>query len=393
MSEKPGAGGKTMSRRDEDKKRRRQKRLSKRRDHDALPSGSRGWEAQQALANAIGAMEAAERDMRVVPPATWPGACDPSLDRPDRVKFELAMFATERSPGKAKSRELEERLGKGLLGDLPELKDHLGMEEFLWHGLPGDSWHPVEAFLEHSGERFPPAAREQLRRWKEARIGLFEVGEVADDTVELREWDPLRQFYAGPTFRAITLNIAGVNVQRSVRGKYLLTHVAPWRPEEGLYCGMGYGAALDLPQTGMAVDFLGLRELAVAATPLPWNEGPSVRNEHLRRWRQREWHSWLAGQLRFPFQALIGGLPSGEIEVREVRGLLPSTPEQARMVGIYFEAPSADEKEVLVAGGTSVRPVDIASANRLALAEYHAYRKLAGPPPGTVGMPGFTRVR
>ncbi len=374
-----------MSRRDEDKKRRRQKRLAKRRER-------RPSDQLEALVSVERAFRAAEKELRIGAPAHWPGASDPSLDRPDRVKFELATFATEKPPGKAKLHELEQRLKKGLLGNLPEL-DHWGMEEFLWHGLPGDSWNPVEAFLEHSGERFPPAAREQLRHWKEARIGLFEVGEVADDTVALREWDPVRQVYAGEPFRAITLNIAGVNAQRSVRGKYLLTHVAPWRPEEGLYCGMGYGAYLGLEQTGMAVDFLSLRELAVAATPLPWTAGRSPRSEYLRQWRQREWHSWLAARLRFPFHALVPRPREGMIEVREVRGLVPSTPEQARMIGIYFEVPSPDGEEIAIIGGTAVQPVDIASANRLVMAEYHAYREQAGPPPGMVGSSGPIRLR
>jgi len=35
----------------------------------------------------------------------------------------------------------------------------------------------------------------------------------------------------------------------------------------------------------------------------------------------------------------------------------------------------------------------VASVNRLALEEYHAYRKEAGPPPGTRGMPAFTTWR
>jgi hypothetical protein len=215
------------------------------------------------------------------------------------------------------------------------------------------------------------------------------LGEVANDTVEFREWDLVRRVYVGVPFRAITLSIGGVNGLRSVRGKYNLTHVAPWRPEEGLFCGMGYGVFLDLGQTALAADFLEFRQLAAAATSLPWEESRSARNEYLHHWRQREWHSWLAARLRFPFHAILSGLPGNRIEVREVRGLLPATPEQARMIEIYFEVPG--DKEVIVAGGTTVRPLDITSANRMALAEYHAYRKLEGPPPGVHGMPGHTR--
>jgi hypothetical protein len=330
--------------------------------------------------------------MRLGTPETWPGACDASLARPDQVKFDLAMFATEKPPGDAKVRELEKRLRQGLLSDLDDL-DHWALEEFFWHGLPGDAWHPVEAFLEHAGARFSPAAREQVRHWKQARIGLFEVGGVADDTVELHEWDPVRQAHTGAPFRAITLNVGGANVQRSARGRFLLTHVAPWRPEQGLCCGMGYGMHVERRATAMLAIYLGLRHLAIAATPLPWRESPSARNDYLRRWRQREWHSWLAQHLQFPFQAFVGVPPRGEIEIREVHGLLPSPGGDAREFGIYFEIPIPGDKGVFVAGGTYVLPLDITSANRLALEEYHAYRKLDGPPPGTRGMPKFADFR
>jgi hypothetical protein len=211
--------------------------------------------------------------------------------------------------------------------------------------------------------------------------------------VGLQEWDPVLRVPVGAPFRAITLNISGANVQRSARGRFLLTHVAPWRPEDGLYCGMGYGMHVDLRGTARAANYLGLRHLEIAATPLPWQKSPSARNEFLRGWRRREWHSWLTEQLRFPFPAFVAVPPDREMEIREVRLLLPSTAEQARQFGIYFEAPSADGEEVLVAGGTAVVPVDVTSPNRLALEEYHAYRKLEGPPPGTLGVPAFGRLR
>jgi hypothetical protein len=330
-----------MSRRDEEKKRRRQKRLSKRRDRETPPGKPVAGEEEfgspvqehEDIDRALRALRTMEQEMRIGPPPTWPGGCDPSLDRPDRIKYELATFATTRPPGAAKCRELEERLKKGVLSQLPEL-DHWAMEEFLWHGLPGDTWDPVEAFLEHAGARFPPPAREQLRLWKQARIGLFEVGEMEKDTVWLQEWDPVQQASIGGSFRAITLNISGANAWRSARGRFLLTHVAPWQPEQGLYCGMGYGTHVDLPGTALMANFLGLRHLAVAATPLPWRESGAARKEYLRRWRQREWHSWMEEHLQFPFHAFVGVPPHGEMEIREVRSLLPSTAEQARNFGI-----------------------------------------------------------
>ncbi len=391
-----------MSRRDEEKKRRRQKRLAKRKPREAplfpipLPFGqdpsARTGGERKVFDDAIRALERLEEQLSAGKPGSWPGVADPSLARPDMVKFELATFATASSLGEAKLRLLIERLKKGVLSELPEL-DHWAIEEFLWHGLPGDSWHPIEAFPDHAGQRFSPEAREQIRRWKEARIGLFQIGEVTDDLIHLQEYDPVRQCHVGEPFRAITLNIGGINAQKTGQGQFLLTHVAPWNPAEGLSCGMGYGVVLPPRRLAMAADFIGLRHLDIAARPLPWRESTSAFREYVRSWRQREWHSWLAERLQFPFQAIVAVPPEGEFEIREARRLLPSTAEQAQNFGIYFDVASPGKKEALAAGGTAILPADICSPNRLLLEEYHAYRKAAGPPPGTHGFPTFARVR
>ena len=63
------------------------------------------------------------------------------------------------------------------------------------------------------------------------------------------------------------------------------------------------------------------------------------------------------------------------------------SPEQAARFGIYFVVP-LDERGVM-AGGTTIRPLDVALPNVLALAEYRAYRDEVGPPPGTIGQPDF----
>src|SRR5262249_25539591 len=141
--------------------------------------------------------------------ARWPGGCDASLVRPDAVKLDFATWATSKSPGREKCQQLEDGLLQGFLSELPEI-DHWGWEEFLWHGLPGDSWHPLDAYLAQSGARFPPAAQEQLRLWKQARIGLFEIGDLANDTLGLHEWDAVAQKPIGLPFRALTLNIGGI---------------------------------------------------------------------------------------------------------------------------------------------------------------------------------------
>ena len=144
-----------MGRRDEEKRKRRQKRL----ERSQRPA--QGPSLRRVLTELKGALE-------VPSPARWPGASEPALERPDDVKFEITEFLTRREPGKSKLEQLENRFLKGPLSYLPEI-DHWAMEEFFYHGFPGDSWHPIEAFLAHEGDRFIPAGQEQLRRWKNAR--------------------------------------------------------------------------------------------------------------------------------------------------------------------------------------------------------------------------------
>jgi hypothetical protein len=319
-------------------------------------------------------------------PEHWPGSCDPKLDRPDLLKFEVCTAATNTEPGGSKLKQLESALRKGALGHIPEI-EHWAMEEFFWHGLPGDSWHPIESFMAQHSEFFSPAAQEQIRRWKEARIGLFEVGEVRDDTVTLQEWDAIGGSLMGTAFRAITLNIGGVNAYCNLLGKITLTYVAPWSPADNLYCGMGYGITLERPLAAMLLPLLNLCRPDLAAKPLPWQTGTAARSEYLAMWRSREWYSWLRDRLQFPVHALVITPPANRPQVKQVTGLVPVTPEQARQFGIYLEVPMG--KEMLIAGATAVTPFDVTSPNLLALYEYHAYRARVGPPPGMRGKPAF----
>src|SRR5262249_55088163 len=105
-------------------------------------------------------------------------------------------------------------------------------------------------------------------------------------------------------------------------------------------------------------------------------------------WRQRPWNAWLRANLDFPFQGLVGTPPDGRPRLMQVDDLMPGTEEQTQKLGIYFAAGA----EAMLAGGTCVTPLDVASNNRLVLAEYHAYRKKVGPPPGTLGLPPFTTL-
>ena len=153
--------------------------------------------------------------------------------RPEHLKFAYATWASKRRPGHQKLARLERAFKRGPLGEMPDI-DHWAMEEFFWHGMPGDDWHPIEAYIEYIGECWSEEAREQFRRWKEARIGFFEVGRARGDTVILREWDVVSDRPVGDSFPAITLGIGGVEFLRSDRGKLLLTYVAPWLPAENL---------------------------------------------------------------------------------------------------------------------------------------------------------------
>ena len=112
------------SQRREEKKRRREKRLAKR------------VRSKGSLDNLLHTLQHLGSFSE---PRSWPGVADPSLSRPDRIKFELATFA-EKGRGHDLYRQLERRLHQGLLHFIPEI-EHWGMEEFFWHGLPGNPWH------------------------------------------------------------------------------------------------------------------------------------------------------------------------------------------------------------------------------------------------------------
>lgn len=327
-------------------------------------------------------------------PPSWPGADDPHLARADLLKAEVGEFVIMRSPGPERLRQFEDRLRRGPLSELRDLRDW-AMEELLWHGLPGDSWHPIDTFLAARGPSLSPAAREMLQRWKRARIGLFLVGEVTDGAVTLHEFDPYTEERVGPPLRAVTLNMGGADVYRRQRNSILLTYVAPWGPEEDRVCGLGYGVCGSRDRFAFLMFHLGLRHPEVVTRPLPWKVSREAGEAALREWKAREWHAWLSERLQFPFWAIVGTPPEGEPDLRQVSRLLPSTPEQARQTGIYFEVPPRGPtwtEAALAAGGTTVSPVDVTGPNLLPMLEYHAYRERVGPPPGVAGGPSFVEL-
>ena len=360
-----------------EKLRRRQKRLAKRQRRSERPDA--------AMANVLRTLD---YHAKVPPPTTWPGATHASLVRPDMVKYELSNFAAYKEPGKTKLRRLEHAARRGLAVSLPDL-DHWVLEKFFWHGTPGDAWHPIDAFLVQSGARFPPVAQEQLRLWKSARLGIFEIGTVHDDVLDLRTWDAASGTAVEPAFRAITLNIGGVNLFQEDRGKLLLTYLAPWSPAEQLYCGMGYSSMTEKGKAAPLAVGLALLSAEMALGPVPWKAAPAAARAYLRAWDAGEWHSWLAARLQFPFQALVPMGPNKGFVVHQVTRLCPSTPDQARRLGVYLDVPTAS----MVAGASQVLPLDAASPNVLPLAEYRAYRDVVGPPPTMRGQPDFLTLR
>ena len=311
--------------------------------------------------------------------------------RPDHVKFIYATYVSERDPGRRKMAQLERAFQQGPLGMIPEI-DHWAMEEFLWHGVPNDSWHPMEAYLDFVGDRLSEAGREQLRRWKEARIGFYEVGKVRRGTVVLQEWNPVSKSPVGEPFRAISLGMGGAGFFRQYRGHLVVTYVAPWLPAEGISCSMGYAIMSEKDEAGPFELLLNLRMPALVAEPLPWERSAAAKRKHLKTWKERDWLPWLEERLEFPFRALMLTSPDRtEFKVSQVTGLLPLDTDETRQFGVYVEVPV--KGGIHAVGLTNLTVLDISSPNWMPMAEYRAYREQVGPPPGMRGAPAITRLR
>jgi hypothetical protein len=353
----------SKARRDLEKKRRREKRKSK----------GIGIGTVRGLESALLSLQ----NLDTPEPKTWPGACHPVLARPDHLKYEIAGVIGKAGRPAELCKQLERQLQQGLLSPIESI-DHWGMEEFLSHGMPDGSYHPIDAFLGSAGDRFPPAAREQLLLWKQARIGIFHVGDVADDTVALREWDPVSQCYRGAAFRAIALNIGGVEFYREQKGLANVTYVAPWVPERDLYCVMGYGLAVP-KEFAPAMELLvrGMRNLAAVTLPLPWKAGRVAQKQCLEEWRRRDWHGWMQERVSFPFTAVVF-FENGRTDFARIDRMITKDAAQAREMGMYFGG-LTHANEALGAGATAMTPIDVGSRTSMAFAEYHEYRRLVGP--------------
>ena len=343
------------------KQKRREERRSRMRPQDDMDS---------VLHHMIEAMEAGPMD-------EFPGICHPSLARPDMLKFGLGTFAQDEEPGRSKLRRLERHYRLGKLGFLPDV-EHWAMEEFFWHGAPGDAWHPLEAFLQQAGDRFPSEAQQQLRRWKEAEMRVLEIGEVRDATVQLRPWDLRQARPAGVWFRAIDLSVSGVKLYRPHAGSLTLTYVAPWAPDEDLFCAMGYGMILAKEHSANLLMPQYLSDAHLACSRWPWKADSRSEREYLSEWRRREWQVWFEQRVAFPFQAVVLTTEGPSLET--VVDIVRVPPDQARHMGIYFGVRCGGTK--VAAEATAVFPLDMSTPHAATFAEYRAYRDLGGPPPG-----------
>jgi hypothetical protein len=128
-------------------------------------------------------------------------------------------------------------------------------------------WIPIDEFLEAQEERFPLAARQQLALWKEAELDIYQIGALRDGFVEIWRWDATSQTDRGRTLKALCLGIGGVNIFRSAQDKLMVTYLAPWAPDQDLFCMMGYGLQFDPAEAPFWGQLLGLRHPEIAAQP------------------------------------------------------------------------------------------------------------------------------
>lgn len=321
---------------------------------------------------------------------------DADLTDPQRlgqvVKYNFATYVTTREPGRSKLRAWKQHIAHGPLTFFPHLEDWV-VEEFLYHGVPGDDWQPLEVYLAFVGPHLSEAGRAQLRQWQQAQLGAYRIGAVHGPTVRLQRWDVARDVPVGEEFAALSLALGGAEeAHRGQEGQLLITYVAPWEHDPPLWCALGYGVVLPRRGRDLVQMVLSPRFFAEAATPFPWPPGVD-RRQRLQEWQAREWMAWLSERLRFPLAAFVPLPPTNQWGLVTVTGLFPLTPEQSRQFGIYVEVPSPAHKEVVIAGLTSVIPLEVGSPIWEAVLEYHAFRHVAGPPPGVPRGQRFVQLR
>ncbi|MBI5030124.1 MAG: hypothetical protein HZB51_06320 [Chloroflexi bacterium] len=307
---------------------------------------------------------------------------DADLARPDQIKFQYCTYITDFEPGKSKADRMERDAERGPLHEIPDIR-HWALEEYFWHGVPGDDWDPLEAYLEFVGERLSETGKAQLRQWKQARVGAFRIGSVQGDSMLLEEWDTEQRVVIGEPFRVISLGMGGVQPFRDLRGDIHIGYIAPWKPAENLYCSMGYCVMPKIKEAEAFELLLNLHLPALVVTPLPWKTTSVAQQRYLREWYQRDWNAWLADRLQFPFRALTAHPITKKLVPVKLTALLYSNPGVGRDLGVYMAMSGL--LGFAVTGVANVLPVDLASPNWMPIAEYREYRRLVGAPPKAPG--------
>jgi hypothetical protein len=127
--------------------------------------------------------------------------CRPDRPRAGRARGQphLASYVATREPGRSKLQAWAQRIARGPLTLVPNLHDW-ALEEFLYHGAPGDDWQPLEAYLAFVGPHLSEAGQAKLRQWRQAEPGAYRLGAVQGQTVRLQRWDVVRATPLGEEF-------------------------------------------------------------------------------------------------------------------------------------------------------------------------------------------------
>jgi hypothetical protein len=243
---------------------RRRKRDSDRRHASRTAAPERG-KAARDIERAIHALKDFQAASQLPRPDQFPGTVPQMPVSPDLIKLDYATWV-ERQPRLAEQlRQLQDDYERGTLHWVDAARSW-ALEEFLWHGYPGGDSSPLDHYLDAREAKYPAEALEQLRQWKVAKFGMFRVGRVRRDAVELTPIDS-RGTSTGPMFKAISLNVGGVNVFLGRRGDTLITYVAPWSEEPCIACCMGYGTTWPSDRCGHSLSLAARRARAPEVPP------------------------------------------------------------------------------------------------------------------------------
>jgi hypothetical protein len=287
--------------------------------------------------------------------------------------------------------------GEYLAGPLRQLPgiSHWGLEKFLWNGSPQLKSHPLDAFLDSRNGRYEPSIIATVLRWKQAKLGLYEIGRPTRFGVALRSWHPLRRATT-PWFEARELAASESISWKDSRGSILASFVAPSSLRTDLsdvgHPAIGHAtighATIGHAATTSAAFLMGFTLLVnkLDSHPLlllenlnhsrlgldidPWEVSDAARREYQRRWRDRDWRTWLRKQVRGPFPVLLTS--SGRSAVasflawERISHRETETVEEPYAWVEYHGSPRLVRASGLV-------PVDLASTAARGLREYCVY--------------------